>query len=208
MFVRPANVPFPQVWHTFKAKDLDGTITDYEIKDLPLEHFDEAVNLMKLNYLPDEPFAKVMNLMSEPGSIEDYIDAWKKSIKQKMTVGCYKVSSSKLVGVNFLAVITKNDPKTDTKYRGNASRITFKVYGWLLEQFDIYSALNTSSCLVAYGMGVAREYRFRGIATEFLKARLPMMKAVNVPYTVTLFTADGTQKAAAKAEYHNYYEIT
>lgn len=208
MFVRPANIRFPQVWHTFKAKDLNGTIIDYEIRDLSPEHFDEAVQLMKVNYLPDEPMAKVMNLLSEPGSIEDYMDAWKTSMNQKMAVGCYKTGSSELVAVNFLAVITKHDPKKEKKYRGDASRVTFEIYGWILQQFDVYSELNTTSCLVAYGMGVAREYRFRGIATEFLKARLPMMKAVNVPYTVTLFTADGTQKAAAKAGYHNYFEIT
>lgn len=208
MFVRPIDVPFPIVWHTFRAKDLDGTMIDYEIKDLPAEQFDEAVKLMKLSYLPDEPLAKTMNLLSEPGSVEDYIEAWKTSIDQKIAVGCYKVGSSELVAVNFLAVITEDDPKTEKQYRGNASRISFKLYGWLLEQFNVFKELNITSCLVAYGMGVAREYRYRGIATEFLKARPPMMKAINVPYTVTPFTANGTQKAAEKAGYHLYYEIT
>lgn len=207
MFKRPENIPFPKVWHTFKAKDLDGSLTSYDIQDLPPDQFDEAVSLMKQNYLTDEPLAKVTNLLLEPGSMEDYMDAWKKSIKQKMAVGCYKAGTKKLVAVNFLAVITKDDPKVDKPYRGEGSRITFEIYGWCLKQYNVYANLNTSSCLVAYGMGVAREYRFRGIATEFLKARLPMMKEMSVPYTVTLFTADGTQKGAEKAGYHVYFEV-
>lgn len=61
--------------------------------------------------------------------------------------------------------------------------------------------------MIGYGMGVSREYRYRGIATEFLKGRLPMMRELGIPFTSTLFSADGTQKAAAKAGYELYLEV-
>lgn len=203
MFKRPENLPYPKVWHTFKAKDGSS----YEIKDLPAEQFEEAVQLMTQNYLTDEPLAKVMNLLAEPGSVEDYLDAWKTSMAQKMPIGCYETGTNKLAGVNFLAVTTKHDPKVDKHYRGEASRVTFTIYNWLLQQFDIYSNLKTDQCLVAYGMGVSREYRNRGIATELLKARIPIMQATGISHTVTYFSAEGTQKAAAKAGYIVYYEV-
>lgn len=206
-WTRPSDIKFPSVWHTFQAPDLDGSLCYYDIQDLPSERFDDAVSLMKECYLTDEPLAKVMNLMLEPGSIEDYIDLWRISMKQKMAVGCFKSGSSRLVGVNFLVVVSESDPKPDWHFHGAAFQNTIELYTWVLEQFSMYKEFGIDHYLIGYGLGVSRDYRCRGIATEFLKGRLPMMQAMAIPYTATLFSASGTQKAAEKAGYDVYYEV-
>lgn len=61
--------------------------------------------------------------------------------------------------------------------------------------------------MLGYGMGVHREYRKRGIATQLLTSRKPMLDAIGVTHTATLFTADGTQKAAENAGYMTYFQI-
>lgn len=110
---RPANVPLGQVWHTFLATDLNGKMVRYEIRDLPSEYYDKAVELMINNYVPDEPLAKVLNLKDEPESIEEYKGLWKAAFVQGVSIGCFL--GDELVAVNFIAIASKSDPKDDTK---------------------------------------------------------------------------------------------
>lgn len=202
---RPSNVSFPKVWHSFTAPDLDGTMVQYEIRDLPESRFKEACELMIVHYIPDEPLARVMNLKDEPDSIKEYVELWTMAMEQGIAIGCFK--GDELVGVNFTGVASKDDPKEDHQYIGNAFRLTIQLYLWILDQFIMFDKFGIDTYMLAYGMGVKTQYRYRGIATEFLKARIPMMKAIGVPYTATLFTSLGTQKAAVKAGYSTYYEI-
>ncbi|XP_063705715.1 uncharacterized protein LOC134834851 [Culicoides brevitarsis] len=202
---RPANVSFPKVWHTFTAPDLDGTLVQYEIRDLPPSRFQEACDLMINHYIPDEPLARVMNLKDEPESINEYVDLWKGAMQQGIVIGCFK--GDELVGVNFTGVASKSDPKEEHHYKGRAFRLTIELYLWILDQFVMYDEFGIDKYMLAYGMGVDTRYRYRGIATEFLKARIPMMKALGLSHTATLFTSVGTQKAAVKAGYSTYYEI-
>lgn len=51
------------------------------------------------------------------------------------------------------------------------------------------------------------EYRGRGIATEILKARVPMLKALGLKVTSTAFTGIGSQKAAKKAGYKEVFVL-
>jgi hypothetical protein len=45
------------------------------------------------------------------------------------------------------------------------------------------------------------DYRYRGIGTEFFKAREPVMRAFGLKVTSTICTALGSQKAAANANH-------
>lgn len=68
-------------------------------------------------------------------------------------------------------------------------------------QHEVYSIYNASMFLTDFGLVTKKAYRGRGIATEFLKARVFILQAFNVPVTSTVFTVIGSQKAALKAGY-------
>lgn len=55
-WVKSSNVPYPNVWHRFTAKDL-GTdeLVEYRIEDLTEDRFEDALKHLKDNYLLDEP---------------------------------------------------------------------------------------------------------------------------------------------------------
>lgn len=61
--------------------------------------------------------------------------------------------------------------------------------------------------MTAFGLCVNPEYRGRGIATEILKARAPILKALGLKVTSTAFTGIGSQSAAKKAGYKETYVI-
>lgn len=78
-------------------------------------------------------------------------------------------------------------------------------YVWL--QRDTNSKYGTDKYLTDYGLVIAREYRQRGIAGEFLKARVALTKLLGVDVTSSLFTAAASQKAAEKVGYTVGYQL-
>lgn len=77
----------------------------------------------------------------------------------------------------------------------------------LYDQFDTYKHYNVDTALYSFGLLVHPEYRQRGIATEMLKARRPLMETLNVKLTISSFTAVGSQNAAKKAGYDENFAI-
>ncbi|ETN62229.1 hypothetical protein AND_006082 [Anopheles darlingi] len=161
---RPASVPYPNVWWTFKAPDpdrKDGGLATYRVEDLTEDRFEDTMKLYTEHFLDDEPLCA-----------------------HRLTVVCYKEGSKELVGANLLVMSMANDKVDFMNLR----------YG-----VDMY--------LTAYGLSVNTRFRGLGIATEILKARIPICRAFGVKLTSTNFTAIGSQKAAAKVGFKTDLEI-
>lgn len=220
---RPSGVFFPKIWHTFQAMgpDFDEKIT-YEIRDLLPEHFDDACTLMQNCFLREAPVASAVRAFEDPASVKDFIERWRISINQKMALGCYPENSCKLVGVSFLAVISKNDvpsplppPVEPTasstgdvvEQHGVAYRKAYQFYCDVDAKLDVFQRFNVDYCLKSYGVTVSHAYRNRGIATQILKARIPILQEFQIPITYSLFTANSSQRAATKAGFTAYCEI-
>lgn len=55
MWERPSNIPYPNVWYEFEAKDIDsGKIVKYRIQDLPKDRFDDGIQHMIEYYAKNE----------------------------------------------------------------------------------------------------------------------------------------------------------
>lgn len=53
---RPENIKFPQVWATFKAKDLNSEhLVEYRVEDLTPNRFEDGIKHMTDFYLKNEP---------------------------------------------------------------------------------------------------------------------------------------------------------
>lgn len=83
----------------------------------------------------------------------------------------------------------------------------FSALVYIDSQHDVYKKYGVTEYLTDYGLVTNKNYRNRGIATEFLKARIPILKALNLQVTSTLFTVIGSQKAAIKANYDEVFAI-
>lgn len=70
--------------------------------------------------------------------------------------------------------------------------------------FDKYGVVHYLSCS---GLATNKNYRQRGIATEFFKARDAILRAFKLSVTSTLYTVIGSQKAALKANYYQVFSI-
>lgn len=114
-FKRPENLPFPQTYYTFKAKDKNrDNIIEYRVQDLPEDYYEQAVEFMLKYFIPDETFCASRNLPNKPEALRKFGQFWRETIKEKFSIACFRNDgSSELVGANVLAISSKDDEEGD-----------------------------------------------------------------------------------------------
>jgi GNAT superfamily N-acetyltransferase len=210
-FKRPESLKIPQVYHKFKAKDKNSDeLVEYQVQDLLEEDFERALDLMVKFYLPDEPFAISMKVCANEEAVEDFRRFWRTVLKQRFTLACFSSSGSgELVAINMLIVCSKDDKSFGhCDFRTKEFHDILDTLAFTGQQFNVFEAYKVDHYLSGRGLCVNPSYRGRGIATEVLKARIPMMKALGLKVTSTPYSAIGSQTAAAKAGHKETYVIS
>lgn len=127
---RPSNVPFPSVWLTFQAKDLESdNMIEYRVQDMPEEYYGKALELMEFNFLRDEAMCAAtgefrvtrltisfnhllvtfLELVKDPVSRKEILECWQEILKQKVVLACFRENSDDLVGLNMVYVQTRDE---------------------------------------------------------------------------------------------------
>lgn len=201
-FKRPENLSFPQIYHTFRAKDRDSDeIVNYYVQDLPNDRVEEATDLMAKHFLPDETLCSSIGLHKDQEEVEKIKLMWQEMAKEKFSIVCFREGHDDIVAANFLTIYSKNDPKEEFPAIGEKLKAVFELMDIESSKTDVYDMFGVQSYMTALGLCVNTDYRRRGIATEMLKARAPFLKSLGLKVTTTVFTAIGSQKAAALAGY-------
>ncbi|ETN67111.1 retinol-binding protein [Anopheles darlingi] len=209
---RPASVPYPNVWWTFEAPDPDredGGLATYRVEDLTEDRFDDVMKLYTEHFLDDEPLFSTCGIRQDAESYEESRKFWKHAFSRRLTVVCYKEGSKELVGANLLGMSLAND-KVDSSnlvYKNREIEEIVGIHNYMSEVVNLYERYGVDMYLTAYGLSVNTRFRGLGIATEILKARIPICRAFGVKLTSTNFTAVGSQKAAAKAGFKTDFEM-
>lgn len=117
-FKRPDNLSFPHVYCTFMAKDKNSdNLVQYRIQDLPEEYYEETVAFMIKNFLPDETLCSSRDVANKPNAAKEFGNFWRETLKQKLSICCFKNIDDELVGVNIFQVNSKDDPKNKMTVR-------------------------------------------------------------------------------------------
>ncbi|XP_058116220.1 uncharacterized protein LOC131287958 [Anopheles ziemanni] len=208
---RPSDVPYPNVWWTFKAPDPDrddGGLATYTVEDLTEDRFEDAIELFTEHFLDDEPLAQHARTRHNPVAYDQVITMFKSCFNKRLSVVCYKESSEELVGANLLEVQQINSKSDGSDLvLAEASRKIIAVNVHMTDTVNLFVRYNVDNYLTAYGLSVNSRYRGRGIATEILKARVPICKAFGLRLTSTNFTAIASQTAAVKAGFKTDLEM-
>lgn len=83
----------------------------------------------------------------------------------------------------------------------------FRALGHISSQFNDMEFYKVDKKLVAAGLNVSDKYSGRGIATNLLKARIPMCQAFGIKLTTTRFNMPIAQHVAKKAGFNIDFEI-
>jgi GNAT superfamily N-acetyltransferase len=209
MFQRRDGIQFPTIYQTFKAKNKDGSeLTDYIIQDLTEKYYQDASKLIENFILPEETFCKALQISEKKAAARTLLDGYQELFRKNLSLICIDNSSGELVGLNVLSVKSKQ-PQDKLKLNNDPDvaelRMTSKFTSSL---FDVFEHYQIDHFLNANGLGVHQKYRGRGIAVELLKARVPLMKAIGLTVTSTVFSTLGSQIAARKAGFDESASIS
>ncbi|XP_055684401.1 uncharacterized protein LOC129790738 isoform X1 [Lutzomyia longipalpis] len=198
---RPENIAFPQVWGRFSAKDPEsGGIANYRIEDLTEDRYDEAVNLLVEYLLPEEPMNCSLGIMNDKEYLAKMRNMWNEIVNKKLGIVCYKDNSNEICGLNLLEIFFQAEDGIQQNQLENKRKIAV-VFEILKKKADVYNRYKVDKYVFGRGLVTLPKYRGCGIATELLKARIPLMKALGLTLTGTVFSAPGSQGAARKAGY-------
>jgi hypothetical protein len=210
-FKRPESLVVPQIYHTFRAKDNNSEkMIEYRVQDLLERDSDEAVKLMAEFFLPDEPFSIAFKISESAEAVNDFRKFWRSILEQKFSLACYKCDGSdELVAVNLLTVDSKNDTVLNPSEHKTKEFLDLMLAVKLAaDQFNAFEAYKVDHYLSGSGLCTNPSFRDRGIATEVLKARIPMMKALGLKVTSTIYSTVGSQTAADRAGYKESFVIS
>lgn len=206
-WIRPSHIPYPNIWSKFRAKDVDSdSFITYRVQDLPENRFDDGINFMVKHFLRDEPFCRSQGVLNDPVSVQEFRDFWNNMLKHKITVVCFREGFDDICGMNTISISTSNDKPY--VFHGKPIQIVVNAVMYMYKLCKVYERYNVDKYMGAFGLIVDPKYRQRGIATQLLKARVPILKAINIPISITAFTPLGSQIAASKAGFQNVGEIT
>lgn len=205
---RPENVP-SQVWHKFRIENpVNQEIEEFDVQDLPAEKFDDAIEHLLEHFLDDEPICRSKNVKNDATALKEICDLWRMILNQHVVLACFKRGTGELVGLNMVCVFTRSDSE-NSKLDIRKGNVWKAIHDVALSKFDIFKKYKSiDKVLIAYGLSVSKNFRRRGIATEILRARIPLCRALNIPLSSTVFTAIGSQVPAEKIGFKVDYEIS
>lgn len=93
------------------------------------------------------------------------------------------------------------------QYQDEDVKDIFSAVEFTCEESDIYEKYKVETYLNAYGLCVNRAYRGRSVATEMLRARIPLLKSLGLKVTATAFTTCNSQKAAKTVGFRDAFVI-
>jgi hypothetical protein len=114
---RVEGFKFPQIYHTFKAKDKDSDqLINYHVQDAPKDRFEEIVDFMVRDFLPYEAMCESKGVPKNEKCVEYFRELWRDFLKNMVTLCCFKENCNDLISANVLFVHNKDDPKVEVVF--------------------------------------------------------------------------------------------
>ncbi|GAB0087122.1 hypothetical protein DMENIID0001_013990 [Sergentomyia squamirostris] len=204
---RPENLKFPEIWYSFEAKDPDiGNIVKYRVQDIPEDRFKEVEHLMETIFNRDEVSCRAIDAVNNQQFNTIRSSIVKITLSQKISLICFKEGSDEICGINLLEILEKESEEKNFQNPNQVKTDLRKVADFIKRKADPFNKYNVDKYISAVGLIVIPKYRGLNLATEILKARVPLCRGLGIKLTGTVFTGPASQKAAQKAGFVNDYE--
>ncbi|XP_050358631.1 uncharacterized protein LOC126778920 [Nymphalis io] len=203
---RPDEVPLGKVWGRFKGKERNGVPgLMYQIRDMDEAYKEQCLSLMQETFLRDEPLCQILDLKSDPDSIETIRNNWMAMLDQKISIACFTEENGEpkeLVAFNILTVYRIDDEKEDIeKVKGEQWKKILKTLTRAEGLVDVFSKYEVDTYLSSSGLTVLPGHRGQNIGARVIEAREQLCKAYGIKAACTVFTAKTSQILAAKCGY-------
>ncbi|CAG9805185.1 unnamed protein product [Chironomus riparius] len=210
VFPRQDGISYPQIYRKFKAKsrNIDEIVNEEEfyIQDLTENYFDDAVDFMIEYHARSSIFHRAAGTLLSDDGVERIRQMYRKVFEENISLICLKADTNEIIGVNAITIRSKDDepsvPSDDPKFQ-----ILYDAKEFIEHAFNIMDYYDVDRFMFTAGLCVHKKHRCKGIATEILKARAPLMKTIDVNVTASIFSTIGAQNAATSAGFTHHYSI-
>jgi GNAT superfamily N-acetyltransferase len=206
VFPRRDGIAYPQIYSKFKVKRDDNEVQFY-IQDLTANYFDEAVDFIVDNHARGAVFHNAAATLVQESGVERVRAAYRRVFEEKISLICLRADTNEVVGLNALHIKSKHDAPPAVSDDPNFRKV-MEATKFIETSFDVTSHYHVDRFMFAAGLCVDATYRGCGIATKILKARAPLMRAIGIELTTSIFSTTGAQKAAKAAGYDENFSIT
>lgn len=99
---------YPQIYHTFKAKDLEGDkLVEFYIQDMTEKHYDEAVEFIAKYLMPEEIFCRAAKIPENEAAEKAFKVYYSTIVKEKFSLACFSLKTHEMVALNSFVVETR-----------------------------------------------------------------------------------------------------
>ncbi|KAJ8706397.1 hypothetical protein PYW08_011023 [Mythimna loreyi] len=168
VFTRPSNIPFPSTWRRFHTER--GTL---RIQDLTPDLHEEAIALLTLYFMRDEPPCKYIGIQNYPSAVAELQNLWRTPLKENLSLVCVEDNDEQLpriVGVNVLTVVCKDDKEEPFHTDDKIWAQLFGAVELVSKGVDVFERYGVDKYLTAYGLVVDPAWRGCGVGKELLLA--------------------------------------
>lgn len=203
---RPEYIALPTVWRQCSGlrETKDGTVPVFRIQDVPEHMHENIVNFMTTHFCRDEVTCSCVRILEDPVSISELQGIWRIILKQNVSLVAFVENSEdghppRIAGCNIIGVSFKDDNHRSDMFKGLCTRnISRFVLDSVSERVNVYERYDVEEYMSAMGLCVDPVFRGQGLGLELLKARFDLGKAVGLKVTMTVFTAEASQRLAHK----------
>lgn len=198
--------PYPLIYSVFDASDSKNNKLTFRVEDLSEDRFEEAIELMRKNYLAVDPMLKSKGILNDDISVMEIVDDWMAILKQKISIACYKEDSNEIIGVSFLSVMSEKE--FDWKPKGEIYSELKKVSRFIKDIFfNPFEHFKVEQILFAAGHYITENYKESNIESEMIKARDDIGKYFDIHVSSNLISTVISQNAAASNGYEENFSI-
>lgn len=211
VFPRHEGIEYPQIYSKFKvkSKNIDEVEKEEElyIQDLTENYFDDAVDFIVEYHARGSIFHRAANTLSNEEGIQKARGMYRKVFEERVSLICVKADTNEIIGINAMLIKSKLDapnvPDDDERFC-----LLTDAKNYIENSFNVMEHYDVDRYMLTAGLCVHRKYRCKGIGTQILKARIPLMQAIDINVTVSIFSTIGAQNAALAAGFDNNFSIT
>lgn len=134
---------------------------------------EELYALMKNDVIPDEPVSQLTRIEWTEESEERTLQ----NLKQNMSLCILNKETDEIMGVRLARIIRRTDPAFHQSLIKDEKRLA--MYRFLTkkdDEIDLFNRLEVAEVIHFFGLGVARKFRKRGIATLLLNASIALVR--------------------------------
>lgn len=131
----------------------------------------DAVNLIRDHFIPDEPTARSVALTWNSELEEMY----KGLVQKNMTLALVSDTTGEIVAVR-VAHVAKAKPNEKVVFKSNNLNKIFDLFGRLEDLCNPFHHFNVEEAVGFITLGVHRDYRQKGIGTIIMRAAVELVK--------------------------------